>query len=342
MALTGNNGDNETHIGTSNSLDFSLHDESLNEIKIENIQTPIDIWISKDTSVPIEPYTFVNSLNLSISNGSNENLSGGKLMNGILVDGFYLYGLNVSIHIQIKPLQRQRGYLNFIKFGDNPTQEDYDLLNTFCPKNLIRDNNGEEFYLTFINMTRVNSFNGYVGFGIVEIDCSTNFTTNLNILIQNSNFTCNYLQRIFTSGCYYMNILTNDWSSNGMEILSDTNLTHTHCQSNHLTTFAGGFIVLPNAINFNDAFAHASFLQNPVIYSTVIALVCLYLLMAIWTRWMDKKDEEKYGITVLGFDFDCETKNKYLYEIIVFTGNRPNAGTDSRVNFFLNEFNVYF
>ena len=123
-----------------------------------------------------------------------------------------------------------------------------------------------------------------------------------------------------------------------MEILEDSNQTHTHCQTTHLTSFAGGFIVLPNAISFNDAFANASFLQNPVIYSTVIALVSLYILMAIWTRWMDKKDEEKCGFTLLGVDDEnddeVDSRNKYLYEIIVFTGSRPNAGTQSKVKSF--------
>jgi len=125
---------------------------------------------------------------------------------------------------------------------------------------------------------------------------------------------------------------TNKWSSNGMEILEDTNITHTHCISSHLTTFAGGFIVLPNAIDFNYVWSHASFLQNPVIYSTVIALVCLYVLLGVWARWMDIKDEKKCGITLLGNIKDhMKKENKYIYEIIAFTGNRLNAGTKSKV-----------
>lgn len=119
----------------------------------------------------------------------------------------------------------------------------------------------------------------------------------------------------------------------GIEIFSDTNQTHTHCQTTHLTTFAGGYIVLPNAIDFNDAFAKASIQQNPTIYATIIALVCTYVLMSIWARWMDWRDEQKCGITLLGDTAALrEERNKYLYEIIVFTGNRPNAGTTSKVN----------
>ena len=51
--------------------------------------------------------------------------------------------------------------------------------------------------------------------------------------------------------------------------------------------------MLPPAIDFNKAFANASFLDNPVIYSTVIALICIYVLLAIWARWMDVKDSKK-------------------------------------------------
>jgi len=156
-------------------------------------------------------------------------------------------------------------------------------------------------------------------------------------------FTENFWLRIFSAGCYYLDTHTNMWSSYGMEILSDTNLTHTHCQSNHLTTFAGGFLVLPPSIDFNYVWANASFLQNPVIYSTVIALICLYILLGIWSRWMDSKDDQKQGFTVIftensEFCLDERAKNGskyYAYEMIVYTGSRPNAGTKSNVSFIL-------
>ena len=50
---------------------------------------------------------------------------------------------------------------------------------------------------------------------------------------------------------------------------------------------------------------------------------------------MDYKDSLKCGITLLS-NFDTENKDKeiekkYIYEIIVFTGNRLNAGTKSNV-----------
>ncbi len=346
MALTGTNGDNQTNIGSSKSIDFSIYDESSKEISVSNQKNPIEFWIPKDTSVSIQPYQFVNALNIT----QNQTDS-----NGFILNGFTLTGSNVSIHIQIKPNNSNTGYITLLKFGSNPIFVDtqtninnqyYDVLNIYCPNDLIKNQPdlNDSFYLIFANMTKVNGFKGYVGYSIreisltqLEINCFNKSLNNINSIFKKlsetknqSSFSYNYFIRIYTSGCYYMNPFTSDWASNGMEILSDTNITHTHCVSNHLTTFAGGFIVLPSAIDFNNVWANASFLQNPVLYSTVIFLICLYILLAIWARYMDWKDSKKVGITLFG-DANQNRENKYIYEIIVFTGNRPNAGTKSKV-----------
>ena len=352
MALAGYNGDNETNIISSKSISYSLYDENNIEIPVSNQVNPLVYWIAKDTSVSIPAFSFINALNSSTNATSPIALSSGAIMlNGFMVSGFKLIGTNVSIHIQIKPNSQSVAYLALTKFGDNPylntSNKYYDLINVFCPNDLINEGN-DSFYLIFANMTKVNSFKGYVGYSLIEISTQDINCFNksfddqtLNKLIykfQNmtnanqSAFTDNYWIRTYTSGCYYKDS-ANKWSSYGMEILADTNLTHTHCTSNHLTEFAGGFIVLPNAIDFNNVWANASFLKNPVIYSTVIAIVSLYILLGVWARYMDSKDSQKVGITVLG-DVNNKT-NKYAYEIIVFTGNRLNAGTRSKVSFVL-------
>ena len=349
MTVTGYNGDNETNIGASRSLSYTLYDEFNQEIAVSNQVKPIEFWISRDTNVAIEPFKLINAVNASLINISSSDaislLHSSQLINGFLVNGFNMSGVNASIHIQLKPVNKSLSYLTLLKFGDNPSlqtnNKNYDLLNLFCPSDLVNEQN-DSFYLIFANMSSVNGYKGYVGFSIIEIDTSQldchnksnnpvdkliNLTQNQTV---NRNFSDNYWLRIYSSGCYYIDKTTNEWISNGMEILSDTNVTHTHCISNHLTTFAGGFIVLPPAINFNYVWAHASFLQNPVIYSTVIALVSLFILLGIWSRYMDSKDSQKVGITVLG-DL-TNKKNKYIYEILVYTGTRPNAGTTSNVS----------
>ena len=348
MALTGYNGDNETSIQMSRSLDYSIYDENFNEIPVFNTAKPIDMWISRDTSVALDPFQQINALNASMINASsNSDLGGSQLINGFIVNGFNMSGSNQSIHIQLKPANQAASYLTLLKFGNNPLLQKnnyyFDWLEIFCPNDLRTEAN-YSFYLIFLNMSRVNAFKGYVGFSLVEIDspyldCSNKSANSIDWLIdlvqkrtsQNeTTFTDNFELRTYASGCYFMNTTSNSWSSYGIEILSDSNITHTHCQSRHLTTFAGGLIVLPNAINFNYVWSHASFLQNPVIYSTVIALVCMYLLLGIWSRRMDSKDSKKEGVTILG-DEDNKSVNKYIYEIIVFTGARLNAGTCSKV-----------
>ena len=345
MALTGSNGDNETNIQLSKSIDFSVYDENDQEISVTNLHTPIEFWIPRDTSnAPMQPYQLIDLAN------ATQNVSNSTNM--LMFNSFNLTGANVSVHIQIKPNNTQAtvGYLTLLKFGANPVltrsqnnvnNKYYDLVNLFCQNDLQIQAN-ESFYLIFANMSQVNSFKGYVGVFIQEINltqydinCVNKSMTSIDAII--SNFTStnnqtksNYWLRIYASGCYYMDPATKKWSTNGMEILSDSNLTHTHCLASHLTTFAGGFIVLPNAINFDQVWANASFLQNPVIYSTVIALVCLYVVLAVWARYMDWKDEQKVGFTLVG-DLKEDKENKYIYEIVVFTGNRLNAGTKSKV-----------
>ena len=359
MALTGTNGDNQTKIGASKSIDFALYDESNLAIPVNNLKSSsyVDLWIPRDPSVAIPPYKLINATvatNLTQDN-YNQTLntsSAYTIIGYTMTSGFQLSsGLNVSVHIQIKPANKSTSvaYLGMLKFGSNPSLSDYDLLTVFCPSDLILDSvNNESYFLLFANISRVNGHAGYVGFRIRELNltrlnCANKSDTSnfayLNELSPElasnlSGFTQNFYTRIYLSGCYFINTETNTWQADGMEILVDSNITHTHCYTSHLTSFAGGFIVLPDAINFDSVWANASFLQNPVIYSTVIGLVSLYILLAVWARYMDWKDASKHGVTLLKYKEDEEAvnlENKYIYEIVVFTGNRRNAGTKSRV-----------
>ncbi len=107
-----------------------------------------------------------------------------------------------------------------------------------------------------------------------------------------------------------------------------TNYYETECYSTHLTTFAGGFIVLPSPINWSYVFANAGFLKNKTVYLTIISILIIYILLLIFARFHDKKDIEKLGVTPLP---DNQKSHQYFYQIIVFTGQRVNAGTESKV-----------
>lgn len=69
-----------------------------------------------------------------------------------------------------------------------------------------------------------------------------------------------------------------------------------------------------------------------MIYLTVIIVVFFYLVLLLFSHYFDRKDRNKFGQTILPVHND---NDRYLYEIIVFTGHRRDAGTNSNVHFVL-------
>ena len=199
-----------------------------------------------------------------------------------------------------------------------------------------------EFYLFFSNMKSINAYSGYVGIGFRELNDSEydfyclNYNKNANFLLRapfnnNKTFSSDLRIRIILSGCYYLNS-DGFWKTDGVEIERGSAINYINCTTNHLTSFAGGFLVLPPAIDFNNAFANSSFLKNSTVYSTVIGSLLLYIILAVWAITMDQKDRKRVGITVLHNDDKITKRNYYLYEIIIFTGSRYGSGTDSKVD----------
>jgi len=187
-------------------------------------------------------------------------------------------------------------------------------------------------------MSQIKGFKGFVGYNIRELDsneanlyCSKNITNKVTILplIQKQiNFTSDFLLRTYTSGCYYYDIQTGKWSSNGIEIYEDTNIERTHCLSYHLTSFAGGLSLTPSIINFQYSFANTSVSRNYIILITIILFICLYVLFATWAKYNDVNDLKKLNITPLE---DNNLSHNYFYEINVFTGDEYESETHSKV-----------
>ena len=190
-------------------------------------------------------------------------------------------------------------------------------------------------------MTQVNGFKGFVGYSIRELDsneiinyCPNSLSLNtLPIPTQNqTNFTSNFMIRTYSSGCYYYDVDTGKWSSYGIDVYADTNLTHTHCSSNHLTSFAGGLDLMPTTIDFKYAFSNPSPIQNPIIYSTTLLVTFIYVFFALWAIWMDRRDLKKLNII---FMKDNYLNDFYFYELIFFTGDYYESGTNSKVELVL-------
>lgn len=73
----------------------------------------------------------------------------------------------------------------------------------------------------------------------------------------------------------------------------ETNVSLAQCICNHLTTFAGGWVVMPNTIDWNFVFSNADFMKNPTLYATMITITVVYLVVVVWARRQDKRDVEK-------------------------------------------------
>jgi polycystin 1L2 len=185
-------------------------------------------------------------------------------------------------------------------------------------------------------MTHLNGYKGFVGYGIRELSqnemnlyCLNNRSLNAFPQIQlEVNFTIDFLIRSYSSGCYYFDTNTGKWLSNGMDIYEDTNLEKTHCMSNHLTSFAGGLVILPSKINFQYVFADTLLAKSLLAFLIIIIITCMYILFALWSRYMDIKDVKKMNLVACK---DNSPNHSYFYEVIVFTGNKDKSGTQSKV-----------
>ncbi|CAF4521529.1 unnamed protein product, partial [Rotaria sp. Silwood2] len=233
----------QSNTNLSTSISLSILDKYGNEISIEtNINQPIQLIIPRDPNVII-PSMIVQNVT-SINSTLHNQL-------------FYLNYINITndltiaVHFEIHPLNISLAYLFIYKFDQTP------LLNSstnfidgwilFCPSNLTN----ESIYTYLINNQQTFGHQSLI-FGLRELNsteiidfCSNSSYTNLPITDEGFNFTSNYELRIYTSGCYYLDS-NNNWKSDGLIVGSLTNHYETECLATHLTTFAGGFIVLPS------------------------------------------------------------------------------------------------
>jgi len=147
-------------------------------------------------------------------------------------------------------------------------------------------------------------------------------------------FTTRYTLQSYSTTCAFMDedVDPNHWSCEGMSVGRTSNRTAAKCYSTHLSTFGGGWAVQPNTIDFDYVFANLDFARNVTLYVTEIIIFIVFIGAAIWARREDKKDQVKLGVTPLP---DNDPEDKYLYEVVVYTGMRKNAGTDSKVHIIL-------
>ncbi|NWV65762.1 PK1L2 protein, partial [Malurus elegans] len=133
----------------------------------------------------------------------------------------------------------------------------------------------------------------------------------------------------FASRCVFWDEHQGSWNSYGCHVGPKTNPSRTQCLCNHLTFFGSSFFVIPNAIDVSKtAQLFGTFVDNPVVVTTVGCIFLIYVLVVIWARRKDIQDDAKVKITVLE---DNDPFAQYRYLVTVFTGHRCGAATTSKV-----------
>ena len=106
----------------------------------------------------------------------------------------------------------------------------------------------------------------------------------------------------------------------------------THCLCTHLTSFGGGLITAPAPIDFSKVFAGIKDMfasGNVGVFFTIIGLFGLYILLAVYSRRMDKKEEAQIGVTPILNPNDPDSN--YQYEMTFYTNRGSNSGTSAQV-----------
>ncbi|KAJ7426456.1 polycystic kidney disease protein 1-like 2 [Willisornis vidua] len=133
----------------------------------------------------------------------------------------------------------------------------------------------------------------------------------------------------FASRCVFWDERQGSWNSYGCHVGPKTNPRSTQCLCNHLTFFGSSFFVIPNAIDVSKTTQlFSTFVDNPVVVTTVGCIFLIYVLVVIWARRKDIQDDAKVKITVLE---DNDPFAQYQYLVTVFTGHRRGAATTSKV-----------
>ncbi|GAB6020442.1 polycystic kidney disease 1-like 2 [Chamberlinius hualienensis] len=312
------------------TIQIELYDENMQPINIKNSSKPIDIFI---------PRVFSNQTDdMPKAVKVNGSLKWNELM---MYHQFVVDKPGSSINVEFTPDESQPNFLLFLRHLKKPSIDNFDMVIPLFEIPMKNESENVTFDW-FIDGLQVNNRTGifYLGVGQTTEDVQLLKNSegqwtldNLNLTYKNfsRNFTSNYSIRIFSSGCYFYNEKLNRWMSDGCWV-SMSNYQMTHCKCTHLTSFGSGFVVAPNAVDFNYVFAHASFNDNLTIYMTIIITFVTCIVILIYARYKDRKDVKKLGAAPLP---DNLTEDKYLYEILVFTGSQRNAGTDSKVFFIL-------
>lgn len=229
MSATSYAGANGSDItGGSSSFALSFKSEENSEIGVTDAKEPIDFKIPRSAGFKFPEYELVNSSNMTISPS----------------DPFYPFGIQVTqpmsgVFVHLKPDDLELGYFIWIGLGSVPfydeAKKNFSDARTFCPGRDLKHGIGNEtFYQYFSNINRTANFTGFMGVGVREMTneelishCLKNETIP-SAFESELNFTSDFGWRGFTANCFHFDEAIDDWVSNGVELLEDTNHEYTH------------------------------------------------------------------------------------------------------------------
>ncbi|XP_014797628.1 PREDICTED: polycystic kidney disease protein 1-like 2 [Calidris pugnax] len=203
----------------------------------------------------------------------------------------------------------------YLGYGYHPNETNYDMKNhLFCKKTAGGETN------TWVLSPEELIFGEGTYYFMVLQDMAMDSTVYDRLTIA---VTC------FASRCVFWDERQGNWNSYGCHVGPKTNPTSTQCLCNHLTFFGSSFFVIPNAIDVSKtAQLFGTFVDNPVVVTTVGCIFLIYIIVVIWARRKDIQDDAKVKITVLE---DNDPFAQYRYLVTVFTGHRRGAATTSKV-----------
>ncbi|KAI8496966.1 hypothetical protein Bbelb_256210 [Branchiostoma belcheri] len=170
------------------------------------------------------------------------------------------------------------------------------------------------------------------GFDLFDLRELENGTSEVEFSYSDENFTLPYTVTILSTRCLFFDDQSHRWKSDGCRSGPLTSDRITHCFCDHLTAFGSDFqfFVAPNSLNILKALQEFNNIsENPAVVVTIAVIVGIYFLMVLWARREDRKDVEKVGATVLG---SSPGDGCSVYQVVVFTGARANAGTTAKVS----------
>uniref|UniRef100_H0Z296 Polycystin 1 like 2/pseudo n=1 Tax=Taeniopygia guttata TaxID=59729 RepID=H0Z296_TAEGU len=102
----------------------------------------------------------------------------------------------------------------------------------------------------------------------------------------------------------------------GFQVGPKTNPSSTQCLCNHLTFFGSSFFVIPNAIDVSKtAQLFGTFVENPVVVTTVGCIFLIYVLVVIWARRKDIQDDAKVKVITLGIEMCKSSFCLFIFQV---------------------------